>query len=266
MNRRPAFSPARCATIGLENIAARPATPAGRKNGMADNTPPPVEATLDDPDLRRHPLAARLAGLYRFGRMRRLVRKAALKLEGGEFYSATLRRLLWRHHKILVGAYSYGPWYDPVAFLDGVSVGRYVSVGSGVRVVGANHPLDWLSTHPFFFNPDCGLVDEIKLGDIPVMRVEHDAWIGANALFTPGCRRVGLGAVVGGAAVVTRDVPDFAVVAGNPARVLRQRFPDAVADAVRESRWWERSVEECRAILPAMTSPLDVSTHPFFRK
>jgi hypothetical protein len=64
--------------------------------------------------------------------------------------------------------------------------------------------------------------------------------------------------------VVTKDVPDFAIVAGNPARLIRSRFNEETCAAIRESRWWERSIDECSAFLEQMCRPLgpDPILHP----
>jgi virginiamycin A acetyltransferase len=134
-------------------------------------------------------------------------------------------------------------------------VGRYVSMAPGVRVFLRNHPLERLSLHPFFYNHQLGWLaeDTVTAGTLVI---EHDAWIGERAIFTPGCSRIGLGAVVGAGAVVTRDVPDFAVVAGNPAKILRYRFPAEVQDLIRNSKWWEQPIEECVKAMTFMTQPL----------
>jgi virginiamycin A acetyltransferase len=138
-----------------------------------------------------------------------------------------------------------------------------VSVAPDVRVFLRNHPYDRLSMHPFFYNRQLGWVgrDEIGTG---TLTIEHDAWIGERAIITPGCRRIGLGAVVGAGAVVTKDVSDFAIVAGNPACILRFRFSEEVRHVVKESKWWEQSVEQCTQFLPEMVKPLgaDPWRHP----
>jgi carbonic anhydrase/acetyltransferase-like protein (isoleucine patch superfamily) len=117
--------------------------------------------------------------------------------------------------------------------------------------------------HPFFYNSQFGWVakDTITSG---TLEIGHDAWLGERVIITPGSRRIGIGAVVGAGAVVTKDVPDFAIVAGNPARILRFRFSEEVRHLVRESKWWERSVEQCAQYLPDMVKPLkdDVWRHP----
>src|SRR5688572_19797057 len=102
--------------------------------------------------LRCSRLSPLLLCLSRMRRLRRLCVMASLQLEGGEFYSATLRAILHRDYGVTVGAYSYGPCTSPGAFPPGVIVGRYVSVGPGVRVFLRNHPTDRFSLHPFFFN------------------------------------------------------------------------------------------------------------------
>jgi virginiamycin A acetyltransferase len=192
-----------------------------------------------------------------------LLLQAALKLEGGAMWSATAREIMSACHAVEIGAYTYGACFVPGAFPPGTQIGRYVSIADDVRALGRNHPLDRVSMHPFFFNKACGFVRE-DAEPFGGLDIGHDAWLGLRAILAPGCRRVGLGAVVAAGAVVTHDVPDFAVVAGVPARVVRHRFPQAVQDAVRASRWWEQSVDECVARLDEMTRSLasPIAGHP----
>ena len=193
--------------------------------------------------------------MYRYRRVERTCRALCERLEGGDFYSATLRDILWKYHGVRAGAYSYGEGLIPGSFPAGVTIGRYVSIASGVRVFIRNHPMDRLSSHPFFFNRHLGWLkeDSVSFGSLAI---EHDAWIGGQALITPGCTRIGVGAVVAAGSVVTKDVPDFAVVAGNPARLLRFRFGEAAIGIILASRWWEKSAAECARFMDHMIRPL----------
>lgn len=205
--------------------------------------------------VRRAPASRLLKRAYRVRPLRRLCVAAALRLEGGPFYSATLREILSAYHGVQVGAYSYGECLLPGVFPRGVRVGRYVSIAPGVRVFLRNHPTERLSMHPFFYNHRLGLVaeDNIRSG---TLEIGHDAWIGMHTIITFRCKRIGIGAVVGAGSIVTRDVPDFAVVAGNPAKLIRHRFDEATCELIRQSRWWEHTVEHCARHLPAMVGPL----------
>jgi virginiamycin A acetyltransferase len=206
-------------------------------------------------DLRRSIMSALMVKAYRFPRLRGSVIAAAQRSEGGQFLSWTLRKIVEDYHGVKVGAYSYGTCLIPGAFPSGVTVGRYVSIASGVRVFLRNHPLDRLSTHPFFFNHVLGIVDEDSIVQGSLV-IGHDAWIGERAMVMPGCSRIGVGAVIAAGAVVTHDVPDFAIVGGVPARIIRRRFDSATCDRILDSRWWDKSIEQCRPYLSSMTCPL----------
>lgn len=171
---------------------------------------------------------------------------------------------------IVVGDFSY--YDDPVAperfqddcvlhhydFLgDRLVIGRYVAIASGVRFVmnGANHAMTGFSTFPFqifghgwerdfdFETIRAGLKGDTVVGD--------DVWIGMEALVMPGVA-IGPGAIVATRAVVTRDVPPYAIVAGNPARVVRLRFPEPVIDELLAIAWWNWPVETVTRNLKAI--------------
>lgn len=206
-------------------------------------------------ELRNTTLASMLFMAYRCQVLRKICLSIVRRLEGGEFYSLTLRRILEHYHGVRVGEYSYGECMIPGVFPAGVTIGRYVSVASGVRVFLRNHPMDRLSMHPFFYNSRLGVLteDTVISGSL---QIGHDAWLGERAIITAGCGRIGIGSVVGAGAVVTKDVPDFSVVAGAPARILRYRFPKETCELIRASRWWECPAPDCIRFMDEMTKPL----------
>lgn len=192
---------------------------------------------------------------YRHQALRRSCVSLARRLEGGEPYSSTLRRILEHYHGVRVGEYSYGECMLPGSFPAGVTIGRYVSVAPGVRVFLRNHPMERLSMHPFFYNSRLGVVEEDTIST-GLLEIGHDAWLGERAVVTAGCNRIGIGSVVGAGAVVTKNVPDFSVVAGVPARILRYRFSEETCELIKASRWWERSISCCTQFMSDMTKPL----------
>ena len=208
------------------------------------------------PELARSPLSDILFKLSIIPKVRRLCVLFAIRIERGQFYSQTARDILKHRYGVEIGAYSYGACFKTGQLPPRVTVGRYVSIAPEVSVLLRNHPMDRLSTHPFFYNHELGIVRDDSV-EFTALSIGHDSWIGKRAIFTPSCNRVGIGAVVGAGAVVTHDVPDFAVVGGNPARVIRYRFSAEVRERVLTSKWWENSVEFCAQQLSALTSNLE---------
>jgi acetyltransferase-like isoleucine patch superfamily enzyme len=209
-----------------------------------------------------------VSGIYKTCHSRRVARyclSQALRYESA-FFSFTAREIMRETHGVSIGAYSYGPCFKPGSFGAGTKIGRYVSIAPGVKAYQANHPLDRLSTHGFFFNSELGYVRETNV-PFTQLTIEHDAWIGDSVTITPSCRRIGLGAVVGAGSIVTKDVPDFAVVVGNPARLIKFRFTPEMQEVIRNSKWWERSVEDCARYIDFMSSSLgpEARRHPLLR-
>ena len=121
-----------------------------------------------------------------------------------------------------------------------VRIGNFCSIAANVEFMpGGNHRVDWVSMYPFrimFDLPGRGEDGHpTSKGDIVV---GHDVWIGRGARILSGVR-IGNGAVVGAFSVVAGDVGPYQVVVGNPARVVKQRFPDATIAALEAMAWWE---------------------------
>ena len=174
-----------------------------------------------------------------------LLDRVLLKVVRNHRTSAFLRRRYAKNYGIEVGLHTFGA-FDRWRIVPGTRVGRYCSIAGSVRVVEANHTLDGLSTSPYFYLSGWGMVDHDDPPAPPTI-ISDDVWIGHNATLTPECKHVGRGAVIGAGAIVTRDVPPYAVVAGVPARVLRYRFSPDMIEAIEATRWWELEPAELRA-------------------
>ena len=117
------------------------------------------------------------------------------------------------------------------------SIGRFCSIATSCTIGAAGHPLDWLSTHPFQYQ---GQIEKhTKIG--------HDVWIGANSVVLAGVT-IGHGAVVGAGAVVTKDVPPYAIVTGTPAIIMRFRFSPNVIAELLSLQWWDLSGKEIQSL------------------
>lgn len=157
-------------------------------------------------------------------------------------------------HGVTLGDYSY---VCNDADLMYANVGKFVSIASHVRINPSNHPWWRPTLHHFTYRPgryglaaaDGQDVDE----DIfawrrqYTVRIGHDVWIGHGAVLLPGVS-VGNGAIVGAGSIVTKDVPAWHIVVGNPGAVLRPRFADpGVAERLERQAWWNWPEETLRS-------------------
>ena len=157
-----------------------------------------------------------------------------------------------------VGKYSYGTSQFCISKINIESIGAFCSFAPGITITGSNHPLQCITTHPFIYSKDLGNFidqDDFALQNIEKNRkvvIGNDVWIGQNATILPSVS-IGNGAVVGAGAVVTKDVPDYAIVGGNPARVIRYRFSEEQIRLLAESKWWEWDDAKIRARIDEFT-------------
>lgn len=171
-----------------------------------------------------------------------IIDRVLLKFSRDSGQNRLLRRRFRKLYGIDIGMYTFGA-FDRWRLSRGTRIGRYCSIATTARVVDANHPIDALSTHPFFYLKDLGLVSEDRVHTEPTI-IEDDVWMGHFSIITPGCKRIGRGAIIGAAAVVTHDVPPYAIMVGSPARVARFRFASEIIEAIEATQWWELEPEE----------------------
>ena len=166
-------------------------------------------------------LARLLSGLYvcKSPRLRRMLLRLITRLEGGDMYSETARKICSKYHDIEIGKYSYG-CFKPSNIWPHTKIGRYCSFSADVYIYNANHPLQYKSTHPFFYNPVMEKVARDLLSRRTI-EIGNDVWVGQNVIILASVDIIGDGAVIGAGAVVTKNVPDFAVVVGNPGKVIK---------------------------------------------
>ena len=141
----------------------------------------------------------------------------------------------------VVGDYSYVGRYSRVIHAD---VGKFCSIAGGVILGMGTHTLDKLSTSPIFTERHNSIgqqwTDIQTNNPYKKVTIGNDVWIGTRAMIMGGVT-IGDGAVIGAGAIVTKDVPPYAIVAGVPARIIRYRFPDNIIDKLKSINWWNYS-------------------------
>jgi virginiamycin A acetyltransferase len=195
-----------------------------------------------------------IAGQRRVVFLRPLVQSANVEVGEYTYYDSDGDSLAFERDAVL---YAFGP--------ERLIVGRFCAIASGVRFLmpGANHADLGPSTFPFgVFGPPWETTMEIVMsapsrGDTVV---GHDVWLGYSALVLPGVT-IGHGAVVAAGSVVVGDVPPYAVVAGNPARVVRWRFSEEDVERLLRAAWWNWPIQlvtdHARTIMTGTAAELD---------
>lgn len=142
----------------------------------------------------------------------------------------------------------------PGCVFKNVSIGKYCSFANDVMIGLGQHPTFLLSTNSIFYK--AGISDKfsshIEYDEEPRTYVGNDVWVGNGAVIMDGVH-IGDGAIVASRAVVTKDVPAYAVVGGVPAKVLKYRFNQDVIQELLELRWWDMDDEEILSALPIFT-------------
>jgi len=129
-------------------------------------------------------------------------------------------------------------------------VGSFCSIASGVTIGGARHPMEFVSTSPVFLSHRDSVKEKFarhQYSGVTMTTIGNDVWIGERALIKAGVN-IGHGAVIGMGSVVTKDVEPYAVVAGNPSKLIRMRFDKETVQALLNAKWWNLPDDELRSV------------------
>jgi len=155
-----------------------------------------------------------------------------------------------------LGAYSY---VQMGSTLNNADAGPFCSFASGVSIGLGEHPTAMVSTSPVFYDhaqplPKFFVNRRVFTDTVPGTTIGADVWIGQGAMVMAGVS-IGVGAVIGAASVVTKDVPPYTVAAGNPCRAIRLRFSEPICQRLLDSRWWEFDEVTLKTLAPAFSDP-----------
>jgi phosphonate metabolism protein (transferase hexapeptide repeat family) len=154
--------------------------------------------------------------------------------------------------EVTMGDYSYVVNDAQITY---TTIGKFCSIAAMTRINPGNHPMHRAAQAHFTYRASAYFPQESDDAEFFEWRrshrvdIGHDVWIGHGAIVLPG-RSVGTGAVVAAGAIVTKDVPAYTIIAGNPARTIKRRFPETVANRLTELAWWDWDHEALRKALP----------------
>ncbi len=182
--------------------------------------------------------------------------------------------------KTKIGRYSYGPICRNHAFIE--SIGNFCGFAIGTEAV-PNHPMDCITTHPMIyagqtwggvkigydnFRNNRWFFKGVQPKDVfeteKRSKIGHDVWLGRNVVITNGAN-IGNGVIAGAGAIITKDVPDYAVVVGAPARIIKYRYTEEQIKALNEIKWWDWSDEEIRERYDDFYLPIEEFINKYYK-
>jgi acetyltransferase-like isoleucine patch superfamily enzyme len=151
----------------------------------------------------------------------------------------------YKKHSVGIGSYGYPKIYEWTEYSDTkLFVGKYCSFAANISILlGGEHFTDWVTTYPFSTLSENIVdmhLDGRSKGNVII---GNDVWIGNNAIILSGVT-IGNGAIIGAGSVITKDVPCYAIYAGNPAKFIRYRIDEAYIKAMNKIEWWNWSAQK----------------------
>jgi acetyltransferase-like isoleucine patch superfamily enzyme len=176
--------------------------------------------------------------------MRKLLRSIAFKLkdwlsDGDKFAN---------DDRISIGVGTYGsPNFRIWLANDKVQIGKYCSIAANVVIFGGGeHNYKFVSTYPLKGKLNCNDINtKTVVKSKGITLIANDVWIGEGAMILSGVK-IGNGAVIGARSLVTKDVPDYAIVGGNPAKIIKYRFEKETIKQLLMMKWWDWSKDKIK--------------------
>jgi acetyltransferase-like isoleucine patch superfamily enzyme len=167
----------------------------------------------------------------------------------------TLHKCNYPQIFVNIGDYTYG--HPKLKFFDDktkLSIGKFCSIGADVIIMmGGEHHCDWVTTYPF----NAFLKNYRNIKGLPFTKgditIGNDVWIGSNTKILSGVK-IGDGCVVGANSLVTKDIPDYSICGGVPAKIIRKRFPEKIIEKLQEMNWWDWQEKDLCEIIPLLQS------------
>lgn len=161
--------------------------------------------------------------------------------------------------KVSVGKYSYGPiivrsWGS---LNEKLKIGNFVSIASGVKfILGGNHNIDTITTYPFKVK---FLDEKMEAWSKGSVIIKDDVWIGMDVIIMSGVT-IEQGAIIAAGSVVTKDIPPYAIVGGNPAKIIKYRFSEEIVQEMKKIDWNKIKIDNIKNVREELYKSLDLET------
>jgi acetyltransferase-like isoleucine patch superfamily enzyme len=189
-------------------------------------------------------------------KLRKKYMLADISINKDGVYSRDARKLAQRFYNVKVGKWCNGP--NTFGFFNkggsSVVIGNYSGLAMETVYYGVNHPTNYISVSAIFSNKKLSNSQAITAERFP-LEIGNDVWVGTRVVITAGCKKIGNGAIVGAGSIVTKDVPPYAIVAGNPAKVIKYRFSEEEISLLEKSQWWNYSPEQIMRFYSLIDKP-----------